>query len=47
LRLRRVPTEEANRVKEQGSHVLALGVGAAVTKPPTARRLTAISGFNE
>ena len=38
---------EADRVKAQGSHVLALGVGAAVTKPTSARRLTAISGFNE
>ena len=37
---------EADRVKGQGSRVFALGVGAAVTKPTSARRLTAISGFN-
>ena len=38
---------EADLVKAQGSHVLALGVGDAVTSPTSARRLTAISGFNE
>jgi uncharacterized repeat protein (TIGR01451 family) len=38
---------EADLVKGQGSHVLALGVGAAVTKPASAHRLTAISGFNQ
>ena len=38
---------EADVVKGQGSHVLALGVGAAVTKPASARRLTAISGFDQ
>ena len=36
---------EADKVKEQGSHVFALGVGAAVTKATSARRLTAISGL--
>ena len=34
-------------VKGQGSRVFALGVGEAVTKPTSARRLTAISGFNQ
>jgi len=38
---------EADLVKEQGSHVFALGVGAAVTKPTSARRLTAVSGFDQ
>ena len=33
-------------VKAQGSRVFALGVGAAVTTPTSARRLTAISGFD-
>ena len=33
-------------VKSQGSRVFALGVGEAVTKATSARRLTAISGFN-
>jgi uncharacterized repeat protein (TIGR01451 family) len=37
---------EADRVKQQGSHVFALGVGEAVTKPTSARRLTAVSGFD-
>jgi uncharacterized repeat protein (TIGR01451 family) len=37
---------EADLVKEQGSHVLAMGVGAAVTNEASARRLTAISGFD-
>jgi uncharacterized repeat protein (TIGR01451 family) len=37
---------EADRVKGQGSRVFALGVGAAVTTPTSARRLTAISGFD-
>jgi uncharacterized repeat protein (TIGR01451 family) len=36
---------EADLVKGQGSHVLAIGVGSAVTKPTSERRLTAISGF--
>lgn len=40
-------TAEADLVKAQGSHVLALGVGEAVTSPASARRLTAISGFDE
>jgi uncharacterized repeat protein (TIGR01451 family) len=44
--LRRAASE-ADRVKGQGSHVFALGVGAAVTKPASARRLTAISGFDQ
>ena len=34
-------------VKAQSSHVLAMGVGAAVTDGNSARRLTAISGFDE
>ncbi len=38
---------EADLVKGQGSHVLALGVGAAVTKPASAQRLTAVSGFDQ
>jgi uncharacterized repeat protein (TIGR01451 family) len=38
--------EQADLVKGQGSHVFALGVGSAVTKPTSARRLTAISGFD-
>jgi uncharacterized repeat protein (TIGR01451 family) len=37
---------EADLVKGQGSHVLALGVGSAVTEEASARRLTAISGFD-
>ena len=36
----RLAAEQADRVKEQGSHVLALGVGAAVTKAASERRLT-------
>jgi hypothetical protein len=44
--MRRAQTE-ANLVKGQGSHVFALGVGAAVTKPTSARRLTAVSGFDK
>ena len=35
----------ADIVKGQGSHVFALGVGEAVTSQNSARRLTAISGF--
>jgi hypothetical protein len=35
---------EADYVKGQRSHVFALGVGAAVTKETSARRLTAVSG---
>src|SRR5262245_18590991 len=38
---------QADLVKGQGSHVFALGVGAAVTTPDSARRLTAISGFDQ
>ena len=38
---------EADLVKGQGSHVLALGVGAAVTQEASAQRLTAISGFDQ
>ena len=38
---------EADVVKEQGSHVFALGVGSAVTKETSARRLTAVSGFDQ
>ncbi|HEY1276847.1 MAG TPA: VWA domain-containing protein [Thermoleophilaceae bacterium] len=38
---------EADAVKGQGSHVFAVGVGAAVTKPASARRLTAVSGFQQ
>jgi uncharacterized repeat protein (TIGR01451 family) len=37
---------EADLVKAQGSHVLAMGVGAAVTRETSARRLTAVSGFD-
>jgi uncharacterized repeat protein (TIGR01451 family) len=43
----RPAAQEADLVKGQGSHVFALGVGAAVTKPASARRLTAISGFDK
>jgi uncharacterized repeat protein (TIGR01451 family) len=43
----RPAAEEANLVKGDGSHILALGVGAAVTKPTSARRLTAVSGFDQ
>jgi hypothetical protein len=39
--------KEADLVKGQGSHVFALGVGAAVTKETSERRLTAVSGFDE
>jgi uncharacterized repeat protein (TIGR01451 family) len=38
---------QADLVKGQGSHVLAMGVGAAVTTPTSARRLTAVSGFDK
>jgi uncharacterized repeat protein (TIGR01451 family) len=38
---------EADQVKGQDSHVFALGVGAAVTDPLSARRLTAVSGFEQ
>jgi uncharacterized repeat protein (TIGR01451 family) len=38
---------EADVVKGQGSRVFALGVGQAVTKPTSARRLTGISGFDQ
>ena len=38
---------EADVVKSQGSRVFALGVGEAVTKATSARRLTAISGFDK
>ena len=40
-------TAQADLVKGQGSHVFALGVGAAVTKPTSERRLTAVSGFDQ
>jgi uncharacterized repeat protein (TIGR01451 family) len=43
----RPAADEADVVKGQGSHVFAVGVGAAVTKPTSARRLTAISGFDQ
>ena len=39
--------EQADLVKAQKSHVFALGVGEAVTKPTSARRLTAVSGFDQ
>jgi von Willebrand factor type A domain len=35
----------ADLVKGQGSHVMALGVGAAATSAASERRLTAVSGF--
>ena len=35
---------QADLVKSQGSHIFAIGVGAAVTTPSSAARLTAISG---
>jgi uncharacterized repeat protein (TIGR01451 family) len=38
---------QADLVKEQRSHVLAMGVGAAVTTASSAARLTAISGFDQ
>jgi uncharacterized repeat protein (TIGR01451 family) len=38
---------QANLVKGQGSHVFALGVGAAVTKSSSASRLIAVSGYDE
>jgi uncharacterized repeat protein (TIGR01451 family) len=38
---------QADLVKGQGSHIFALGVGAAVTGANSARRLTAISGFDQ
>jgi uncharacterized repeat protein (TIGR01451 family) len=38
---------QADFVKEQGSHVFAMGVGAAVTKEASADRLTAMSGTNK
>jgi uncharacterized repeat protein (TIGR01451 family) len=38
---------QADLVKEQGSHVFAMGVGAAVTKEASADRLTAVSGTDE
>jgi uncharacterized repeat protein (TIGR01451 family) len=43
----RPAAEEADRVKMNGSHILALGVGAAVTTETSARRLTAVSGFHK
>jgi uncharacterized repeat protein (TIGR01451 family) len=42
----RPAAEQADLVKGQGSHVFALGVGAAVTNEASARRLTAVSGFD-
>jgi uncharacterized repeat protein (TIGR01451 family) len=38
---------QADLVKGQGSHVFALGVGAAVTKEASADRLTAVSGTDK
>jgi uncharacterized repeat protein (TIGR01451 family) len=38
---------ESDRVKAQRSHVFAIGVGSAVTKPTSERRLTAVSGTQE
>jgi uncharacterized repeat protein (TIGR01451 family) len=38
---------EADEVKKQNSKMFAVGVGSAVTKQTSARRLTAISGFNQ
>jgi uncharacterized repeat protein (TIGR01451 family) len=38
---------EADVVKGQGSHVFALGVGEAVQNENSARRLSAISGFDQ
>jgi uncharacterized repeat protein (TIGR01451 family) len=38
---------QADLVKGQGSHVFAMGVGAAVTKEASADRLTAVSGTDE
>jgi hypothetical protein len=46
VRAMRPAAIQADLVKEQGSHVFAIGVGTAVTKPASARRLTAISGFD-
>ena len=43
----RPAAEEADKVKAQGSHVFALGVGSAVTSSDSADRLTAISGPDE
>jgi uncharacterized repeat protein (TIGR01451 family) len=43
----RPAAQAADLVKAQGSHVFALGVGAAVTTEGSARRLTAISGFDQ
>ena len=40
-------TAQADIVKSQGSHIFAIGVGAAVTKPTSAARLTAVSGPNQ
>jgi uncharacterized repeat protein (TIGR01451 family) len=38
--------QQADLVKAQGSHIFAMGVGAAVTNASSARRLTAVSGFD-
>ena len=38
---------EADLVKGDGSHVFAVGVGSAVTKPTSATRLTAVSGTDQ
>jgi uncharacterized repeat protein (TIGR01451 family) len=43
----RPAAHQADIVKVQGSHVLALGVGEAVTNPVSASRLTAVSEFDE
>jgi hypothetical protein len=39
--------DQADLVKAQKSKMFAVGVGSAVTKETSARRLTAISGFNQ
>ena len=39
--------QEANQVKDDGSHVFMLGVGAAVNNARSADRLTAVSGFQQ
>jgi uncharacterized repeat protein (TIGR01451 family) len=38
---------ESDRVKAQGSHIFAIGVGSAVQKETSARRLTAVSGAQQ
>jgi uncharacterized repeat protein (TIGR01451 family) len=39
--------EEANLVKDQGSHIFAVGVGPAVQVETSRRRLAAVTGYNE